>query len=64
MLNHWGIQSTGDLGEIVFNLIEIGKMKRTPHDLREDFDNVFEFSEGLSDGFELGVPDSSEESRS
>src|SRR5690606_15875792 len=24
VLNHWGIHSTGDFGEIVFNLIEIG----------------------------------------
>jgi uncharacterized repeat protein (TIGR04138 family) len=64
VLNHWGIRSTSDFGEIVFNLIEIGKMRKTPHDRREDFDDVFDFSEALIEGFEMAQPDSSEESRS
>ena len=64
VLNHWGIQSTGDLGEIVFNLIEIGKMRKTPDDRREDFENVFDLGEALREGFHMCSPDSSEESRS
>ena len=43
VLNHWGVRSTGDFGEIVFNLIEIGQMRKTPDDRREDFDDVFDF---------------------
>src|SRR5262245_28013747 len=27
VLNHWGVHSTGDFGEIVFNLIDIGQMR-------------------------------------
>lgn len=64
VLNHWGIRSTNDFGEIVFNLIEIGKMRKTPHDRREDFDNVFDFGEALRAGFQMALPDSSEERRS
>ncbi len=30
VLNHWGIRRTGDFGEIVFNLIEIGRMAKRP----------------------------------
>ena len=30
VLNSWGIHGTGDFGEIVFNLIRIGQMRKTP----------------------------------
>jgi uncharacterized repeat protein (TIGR04138 family) len=43
VLNHWGVHSTGDFGEIVFNLIDLGSMKKTDSDRREDFDDVFDF---------------------
>lgn len=51
VLNDWGVRSTRDFGEIVFNLIEIGQMKKTDSDRREDFDNVFDFDDGLRDAF-------------
>jgi uncharacterized repeat protein (TIGR04138 family) len=51
VLNHWGIQSTNDFGEIVFNLIEIGQMRKTDSDRREDFDQVFDFNEAFRDTF-------------
>lgn len=51
VLNEWGVHSTGDFGEIVFNLIEIGQMKKTQNDRREDFDKVFDFDDGLQDAF-------------
>ena len=63
VLNHWGIESTGDLGEIVFNLIEIEQMRKTPHDRREDFEDVFDFDEGFHHNFQFTAPDSSEEPR-
>ena len=61
VLNHWGVRSTGDFGEIVFNLIEAGHMKKTDADRREDFDRVFDFDEALRDAFEPLTSDSSEE---
>ena len=63
VLNHWGIESTGDFGEIVFNLIEIEQMRKTPNDRREDFDDVFDFDEGFRHSFQFSLPDSSEEPR-
>src|SRR5471032_178325 len=32
VLNSWGVRSTSDFGEIVFNLIEIGQMRKTSDD--------------------------------
>lgn len=48
VLSHWGINNTGDFGEIVFNLIDIGQMRKTDNDRREDFDNVYDFAEAFS----------------
>jgi uncharacterized repeat protein (TIGR04138 family) len=62
VLNHWGIHTTGDFGEIVFNLIEIGQMRKTPDDRREDFDDVFDFDEGFKHSFQISAIDV-EESR-
>jgi uncharacterized repeat protein (TIGR04138 family) len=60
VLAEWGVRSTSDFGEIVFNLIEIRKMKKTPHDRREDFDDVYDFDQAFRQGFEITMPDSSE----
>lgn len=60
VLNHWGIHSTGDFGEIVFNLIEIGQMRKTNEDRREDFDDVFDFDEAFEHGFQISAVDSEE----
>ena len=57
VLNHWGVQSTKDFGEIVFNLIEIGQMRKTSGDRREDFKEVFEFEKGFHRDFEITLPD-------
>ncbi len=51
VLNEWGVRNTGDFGEIVFNLIEVMLMRKTESDRREDFDNVFDFDDGLRDAF-------------
>jgi len=63
VLNHWGICTTGDFGEIVFNLIKIEQMRKTPHDRREDFDDVFDFDEGFQHSFQFSFPDPREERR-
>lgn len=53
VLNSWGVHNTGDFGEIVFNLIAIGQMRKTPDDRREDFDDVFDFETGLQQSFKI-----------
>lgn len=51
VLESWGIHTTGDFGEIVFNLISIGKMRKTDRDRREDFDDVFDLQTDLQAQF-------------
>lgn len=53
VLNNWGIHQTSDFGEIVFNLIRIGRMRKTPHDRREDFDNVYDFDVAFQQDFKI-----------
>ena len=53
VLNRWGIQSTSDLGEIVYNLIRILEMKKSDSDCREDFDNVYDFDDAFVRKFEF-----------
>lgn len=57
VLESWGIRSTDDLGEIVYNLIEVDLMKKSDHDRREDFDGVFDFETGLRGAFEFTAVD-------
>lgn len=49
VLANMGIRRTRDIGNIVYNLIEIGDMNKTPEDRIEDFDDVYDFD----DTFEL-----------
>jgi uncharacterized repeat protein (TIGR04138 family) len=58
VLSTWGVRSTGDLGEIVFNMIEIGQMRKTRKDKREDFHDVYDFGEAFSRDLSFVVPDS------
>lgn len=51
VLASWGIRSTSDFGEIVYNLIKIGEMTQSDQDRREDFDGVFDFGEALVNGY-------------
>lgn len=57
VLESWGITSTGDFGEIVFNLIRVGQMRKTKDDAREDFNNVFDFNTGLRESFKITLPE-------
>jgi uncharacterized repeat protein (TIGR04138 family) len=57
VLNSWNIHGTADFGEIVFNLIRIGQMRKTPSDTRVDFDNVFDFDTALKQGFKIAPPE-------
>lgn len=45
VLEHWGIHSTDDLGEIVFALVDCGVLTKQEGDTREDFSEVFDFEE-------------------
>jgi uncharacterized repeat protein (TIGR04138 family) len=57
VLNSWGVTGTGDFGEMVYNLIRIGAMKKSPNDRREDFDDVYDFDEAFKEVFKLEMPE-------
>jgi uncharacterized repeat protein (TIGR04138 family) len=43
VLNFWGVYTTRDIGNIVFELIRVGLLKGSEKDSLEDFDDVFDF---------------------
>ncbi len=51
VLANWGIHATADVGELVFNLIRIRQMRKTPHDRREDFHDVYDFKTAFQEDF-------------
>lgn len=55
VLNLWGVRSTSDFGEIVYNLIASGDLEKTPADSRSDFDNVYDFDAAFRRGFVLAL---------
>jgi len=60
VLNSWGVRNTGDFGDIVFNLVRIGQMRKTDKDCREDFNNIYDFDEVFKKQFKITMPDDSE----
>lgn len=55
VLEHWGIKNTVDFGEIVFNLVEAGLMKRRPEDSKEEFKNVFDFEKAFDKPYRRSI---------
>lgn len=43
VLDHWGIRSTADIGDVVFTLVDLGLLLSQPSDTRDDFVDVFAF---------------------
>ncbi len=53
VLNSWGIKTTGDFGEIVYNLIRIKEMRKSKSDRREDFDGQYDFDSAFQPVFQI-----------
>jgi uncharacterized repeat protein (TIGR04138 family) len=51
VLNHWGVHSTADLGDIVFTLVELNLLISQPTDTRDDFLAVFDFDEAFEQNY-------------
>lgn len=45
VLEHWGIEGTRDVGEIVFALVDAGVLLKQDDDSPRDFDGVYDFEE-------------------
>jgi len=54
VLKNWGIESTSCFGDIVYNMINVGIMKKSEHDRRSHFDDVYSFDEVFQNQFEFG----------
>lgn len=57
VLANWGIHSTSDFGELVYNLIRIEQMRKSDTDRREDFNDVYDFDDAFEPEFQLSTPD-------
>lgn len=51
----WGMSSTGDVGRIVFELIELGEMKKTDNDQFGDFVDVYSFESAFNAEYAIDV---------
>lgn len=49
VLEEWGITQARDFGQIVFNLVEMGEVKKTEEDRIEDFDIDFDLRKELEE---------------
>lgn|SRR5512146_224282 len=47
VLEHWGIRSTADVGQLVFALVEAGILIKQDEDELTDFVGVFDFDEAF-----------------
>jgi len=54
VLQHWSIRSTRDIGEIVFNLLDVGILSKDETDAREDFDDLYDFTQVFERNYPWG----------
>jgi uncharacterized repeat protein (TIGR04138 family) len=54
VLEHWGIHSTADMGEIVYALIDCRVLTKQESDSLEDFRDVFDFDEAFDRDYPWG----------
>lgn len=47
ILAGWGVRSCEDVGEIIYNLISMGRFARQPGDRKEDFEKGFDFEKAF-----------------
>ena len=47
VLEHWGVRSTSDLGDVVFTLVELELLMSQSSDTRDEFADVFSFDQAF-----------------
>ena len=57
VFRQWGFRATGDIGNVVFNLIKAERLSRSDRDDPDDFHDLFDLDKALTEGFELTVGD-------
>ena len=51
VLQEWGVRSSEDFGEIVFNMVENNLLAKTKNDSREDFKGGYDFHQAFRQPF-------------
>ena len=51
VLEHWGIRNSGDIGDIVFTLVELEFLLSQPTDNRDEFATAFDFAQAFERGY-------------
>jgi uncharacterized repeat protein (TIGR04138 family) len=47
VLEHWGVRSSADIGDVVFTLVDLGLLMSQPTDSRDEFMEVFDFDQAF-----------------
>jgi uncharacterized repeat protein (TIGR04138 family) len=55
VLEHWGVRSTADVGQLVFALVECGILIKQDEDDLGDFADVYSFDEAFGQDYPWGV---------
>ncbi len=53
VFRQWNVQTTDDVGRIVFDLIRVERLSKSERDTPEDFHDLFDLQQVLADGFEF-----------
>ncbi|MEE2710392.1 MAG: Minf_1886 family protein [Gemmatimonadota bacterium] len=55
IFEQWGISSTRDFGEMVFNMVNAGLMRKTDEDDISDFEDAYDFKTEFDTNFKITV---------
>ena len=55
IFEQWGISSTRDFGEIIFNMVNAGLMRKTDEDDISDFEDAYDFKTEFETNFKITV---------
>jgi uncharacterized repeat protein (TIGR04138 family) len=64
VMHAWGVHRTEDIGELVFNLVETGRLGKTDKDSRADFAAGYDFQEVFAKPYEISEAPSARSGRS
>ncbi|MBX3133359.1 MAG: hypothetical protein KF689_08255 [Gemmatimonadaceae bacterium] len=56
VLEHWGVHSATDIGEIVFALVDTGLLMSQPQDSKDEFIGAFDFHEAFDHAYPWTTP--------
>jgi len=55
VFEHWGIARTDDFGAMVFTLVEVGLLGKSPRDSMADFHEVFDLRQALDERYRIDL---------